>query len=458
MNISVIIPVLNEESTIAEVVKVAKNCSRVDEVIVVDDHSIDDSIAKAKAAGASVITSTKRGKGISMREGLLISKNPIVVFLDSDIDSYAADIIDKMTQPIIDGQADFVKSTFGRKAGRVTELVAKPLLSLLFPQADQFEQPLSGMIASKREFFEKIKFEEHYGVDIGILIDMIQLGAGIVEINIGSITHKSKQLHQLGKMSNDVTAAILKRAKTLPSYNLDTLETTSFILDQMEFAVRQNLMPLNKMVIFDMDNTILMGRFIDKAADKYKFSKELYDIITTNQESFLISMLIARLLKGLKISQLIETLDEIDLVPDAVEVIAELKSRGYIVGIISDSYEFAAQHIRNKVGIDFAIANELEFSDGIATGEIKILSYYARTDKSLCNHNFCKSNVMLHLSEKHGIPLSNMIAVGDSDYDACMVKHAGLGVAFCSNSRILNTVADKVIDSRTFEPILDFAF
>jgi glucosyl-3-phosphoglycerate synthase len=430
MNISVIIPVLNEESTIGAVVKVAKNCSRVDEVIVVDDHSIDDSIAQAKAAGASVITSTKRGKGISMREGLLISKNPVVVFLDSDVDNYAADVVDKLVKPILDDQADFVKSTFERKAGRVTELVAKPLLSLLFPQADQFEQPLSGMIAGKREFFEKIKFEEHYSVDIGILIDMIQVGARIVEVNIGPITHKMKQLHQLGKMSNEVTAAILKRAKTLPSYNLDTLETTSFILDQMEFAVRQNLMPLNKMAIFDMDNTILMERFIDKVASKYALSKELSDIITTNQESFLITMLIARLLKGLKISQLIETLDEIAVVPDSIEIIAELKSRGYIVGIVSDGYEFAAQHIRNKVGVDFAIANELEFSNGVATGEIKILSYYARTNKSLCNHNFCKSNVMLHLSEKYGIPLSNIVAVGDSDYDACMVKHAGLGVAF----------------------------
>jgi len=457
MNISVIIPVLNEESTIAAVVKVAKNCSRVDEVIVVDDHSVDDSITQAKAAGASVITSTKRGKGISMREGLLISKNPVVVFLDSDIDNYAADVVDKLIKPIFDDQADFVKSTFEREAGRVTELVAKPLLSLLFPQADQFEQPLSGMIAGKREFFEKIKFEEHYGVDIGILLDMIQLGARISEVNIGSITHKMKQLHQLGKMSNDVTAAILKRAKTLPSYNLDTLQTTSFILDQMEFAVRQNLMPLNKMAIFDMDNTILMERFIDKAANKYEFNKELSDIITANQESFLITKLIARLLKGLNISQLIETLDQIPLIPDSAEIIAELKSRGYIVGIVSDGYEFAAQHIRNKVGVDFAIANELEFSNGVATGEIKIPSYYARTNKSLCNHNFCKSNVMLHLSEKYGIPLSNIVAVGDSDYDACMVKYAGLGVAFCSNSRILNMVADKVIDSRSFRPILDFA-
>ncbi|MDD5063649.1 MAG: HAD-IB family phosphatase [Phycisphaerae bacterium] len=457
MNVSVIIPVLNEESTIAAVVKIAKNCSRVDEIIVVDDHSVDSSVAQAKAAGASVITSTKQGKGISMLEGLLISKNPIVVFLDSDIDSYAADVIDKMTRPIIDGRADFVKSTFEREAGRVTELVAKPLLSLLFPEADKFEQPLSGVIAGKREFFEKIKFEERYGADIGILIDMIQIGARATEVNIGFITHKTKQLHQLGKMSNEVTAAILKRAKNLPSYNLDTLETTSFILDQMEFAVRQNLMPLNKMAIFDMDNTLLMGRFIDKVANKFNLNKALSDIITANQESFLIAKLIARLLKGLKISQLIETLDEIYLVPDAVEVIAELKSRGYIVGIVSDSYEFTAQHIRNKVGADFAIANELEFSDGVATGEIKILSYYARTDKSLCNHNFCKSNAMLHLSEKYDIPLSNMIAVGDSDYDACMVKHAGLGVAFCSNSRILNTVADKVIDSRSFESILDFA-
>jgi len=457
MNVSVIIPVINEESTIATVIEIAKAHPDVDEIIVVDDHSVDDSVTRAKSAGASVLTSTKIGKGASMREGLLVSKNNIVLFLDGDIRNYQPDTVEKLVRPLVNDEADFVKSTFDRKAGRITELVAKPLLGLLFPQGLRFSQPLSGIIAGTRESLEKITFENDYGVDIGILLDMIRLGARIAEVNIGAINHKMKQWQQLGKMSREVSSAILKRAKVHPVFTLDTLETTKIILDQMEFAVKESLKGLKKMAIFDMDNTILTGRFIDKVADVYHLKKEMLDVVTKNQESFLITKLIARLLKGLNIAELLSVAEKIPMVPDTTEVVCELKKRGYIVGIISDSYEFVAQHIRNKINADFVIANELEFSNGIATGEVKEPSCFAKTDKSRCNHNFCKSNVMFYLSEKYDIPPDNIIAVGDSEYDICILKYAGVGVAFCSGNQILNSIADRVIDVRSFKPILEFA-
>jgi phosphoserine phosphatase SerB len=457
MKITVIIPIINEENTIADVVVVAKNNPNVDEVIVVDDHSIDDSVAKAKAAGASVIISTKIGKGASMYDGLLVSKNDIIVYIDGDINNYESDIIERLTRPLLDGKADFVKGVFDRKAGRVTELVAKPLLSLLFPDALRFTQPLSGMIAGKRQFFEKLTFENDYGVDIGILLDMLKLNAKIEEANVGSINHKMKQWQQLGKMSREVANAILKRARAYQSFSLDSLNTTMMILDQVDYAVKDNLAGLKKMVIFDMDNTILMGRYIDKLAEKYNFKKDLIDIVTTNQENYLITKMIARLLKGLNIAQLIAAADEIPLVSDIISVVAELKKRGYVVGIISDSYDFAVQHLKNKINADFAIANELEFSNSVATGEVKVLSCFTKNAKSRCNHSFCKSNVMMHISEKYNISLDNIIAVGDGENDICMVKFAGIGVAFCAANQILNLVADKIIDSKTFTPILEFA-
>ena len=457
MSISVIIPVLNEENTIASVVELARKSPRVDEVIVVDDHSVDATVARAKMAGASILMSTKIGKGASMRDGLLVSKNEIVVFLDGDIDNYEPDIIEKLVHPLFKNEADFVKSTFEREAGRVTALVGKPLLSLLFPEATRFSQPLSGIIAGKREFLEKIRFENDYGVDIGILLDMIQLGARIAEVNIGRIAHKMKQWQQLGQMSREVAKAILKRAKIRPAFSLDTVATTNVILDQMEFAVKESLKGLSKMALLDLDNTVFIGRFIDKVAEKYNFKKDLLDIVTTNQESYLITKMIARLLKGLNLSQLLSVVEEIPIVPDAAEVISELKRRDYIVGIISDGYEFVAQHVANKIGADFVIANELEFSNSIATGEVKVPSFFVKTQKSKCNHNFCKSNAMFRLSEKYNIPLDNVIAVGDSEYDICMIKFAGIGVAFCSGNQILNLVADKTIETRSLESILDFA-
>jgi hypothetical protein len=81
-------------------------------------------------------------------------------------------VVDLLAQPLIDGEADFVKAYFNRQAGRVTELVAKPLLSILYPAFPNFRQPLSGMIARKKQFLSSCEFEEGYGVDIGILIDM----------------------------------------------------------------------------------------------------------------------------------------------------------------------------------------------------------------------------------------------------------------------------------------------
>jgi len=457
MKVSVILPALNEEQTIANVIDVCKKSSEVHEIIVVDDHSFDNTIVNAKKAGASVILSTKRGKGASMRDGLLVSSGEILTYLDADILKFQDDLIENLTRPIMDDETDFVKSTFKRQAGRVTELVAKPLLSLLFPEALRFSQPLSGMIAGKKSVFEKVTFEDDYGVDIGILLDMLSLGCRIKEVSIGHIENKMKQWQQLEPMAREVAKAILKRAKILPAFTLDALQTTSLILDQMDLAVKESLKTLNKMVIFDMDDTVLMGRYIYQAAEEFNFKKELLDIINNNKDSYLIMKMIAHLLKGLNLAQLLSVADKIPLVPDVVEIIAELKKRGYVVGVLSDSYHFVAEHTAHKIAADFSIAHELEFSQSMATGEIKVLSYFAKNSRSKCNHNFCKSNVMLHLSEKYNIPLENIITLGDSESDICLIKYAGIGVAFCSKNNILNSVADMRISQKSFLSLLDIA-
>jgi glycosyltransferase involved in cell wall biosynthesis len=210
--ISVIIPALDEERTIGKVVRFCYLHPLVTEVIVVDDNSADKTVEKALYAGAKVIHSAKRGKGISMKEGIASSQNEIIAFLDGDIDPYPMDTIDHLVQPILQGDADFVKGAFDRNAGRVTELVARPLLSLLYPDLATFNQPLGGMIAGRKMLFEQIDFLHDYGVDIGILIDMHQMQAKIIEVNIGFIRNKSKPWNSLAKMSTEVTSAIIGKA------------------------------------------------------------------------------------------------------------------------------------------------------------------------------------------------------------------------------------------------------
>lgn len=457
--VTVIIPVLNEAETIENVIKFAFENENVSEVIVVDDKSFDETVVKATAAGAKVITSTKLGKGASMKEGMLCATNEILIFLDGDIDPYPPNTIRDLTDPIINDTHDFVKATFGRNAGRVTELVAKPLLNILFPDLSEFEQPLSGMIAGRKKYFETIDFYDDYGVDIGILIDMYLQKARITEVNIGYIDNKSKPWQALGKMSKEVSRAIIQKAmqQNKPNATLEELQSFSEIRDQMDFAIRESVMGLEKIAIFDMDNTILRGRFIDTCAKLYGFEKELLNIRTSETDPTSMTKIIARLLKGLNLSQILAVADSIPLVHDVKEVIKELKKRGYVVGIISDSYDVVTNHVKTKIGADFSLANELEFSKSVATGEVKLPSFFFNTKESLCKHTICKTNAVQHILSHYRIDINNAIAIGDSENDLCMIKHVGVGISFCSTNELLNYLADRQITVPSFGELLEFA-
>jgi len=457
--VSVIIPVLNEQDTIANVVRFCLSFAEVDEVIVVDDKSVDDTVRLAREAGAKVITSTKLGKGTSMKEGISYARNEVIVFIDGDIDPYPPDTIPALASPILNDEYDFVKATFSRNAGRVTELVAKPLLSIFYPELSNFSQPLSGMIAGRKSFFSRINFFSDYGVDIGILIDMYLMNARITEVNIGFIENKSKPWHALGRMSKEVARAIISRAvvQKKDTVTLEEIESMSIIKNQMEFAIKEQVRGLKKMAIFDMDNTILRGRFIDTCASVFGFERELRILRTSENDPVILTKQIARLLKGKSFGELLKVAEGIPLVDDIEPTVKELKARGYIVGIISDSYDFVTGHIRNRIGADYSLSNVLEFSGGLATGEVQLPSFFFNHSASLCKHNICKTNALQDIARQYDVNLSNCIAIGDSANDLCMIQKSGIGVAFCSNNELLNYAADKVISEPAFSAILEFA-
>jgi phosphoserine phosphatase SerB len=456
--VTVIIPALNEEKTIRQVIHLVSSSPIVNEVLVIDDKSFDNTIKQSRLPKVRIYTSPMIGKGNSMRDGMLLAKNEVIVYLDADIITYPENVVELLSGPILDDEADFVKSCFGRQAGRVTELVAKPLLSLLFPEMTRFSQPLSGMIGARKSWLKKIDFENDYGVDIGILLDMHSLGARMQEVNIGYIENRMQSWEQLGKMSREVSKSILKRVKSIEVKNLETLENISVIRTQMDYAIRESLMGMEKMIIFDMDNTLLEGSFITTAADEFKFRDELIKIVTEYNNPYTRTKSIARLLKNKSFDEILEVVDKIKIIDDAAHVIRELKKKGYICGIISDSYDIVTNHLKNKLKMDFSIANELEFSKSVATGEVKVPSAFMRNEHSKCNHDFCKSNILFQLAEKYKIDIKNIIAVGDSENDICLIKESGIGIAFCSKNNYLNLVADRIITEKSFVQILDIAY
>ncbi len=456
--VSVIIPALNEEKTIRQVINLVSRSPIVDEILMIDDKSHDNTIKQSRLPKVRIYTSPIIGKGNSMRDGMLLAKNEIVVFLDADIVTYPENIAELLSAPILNDEADFVKSCFERQAGRVTELVAKPLLSILFPELTKFSQPLSGMIGARKSLLKKVDFENDYGVDIGILLDMHTMGARITEVNIGYIENRMQSWEQLGKMSREVSRSILKRAKSIEVNNLETLENFSVIRTQMDYAIRESLLGKEKMIVFDMDNTLLESSFIMTAAQEFNFTGELIKIVTEYTNSFTRTKSIARLMKGRSLDEILGVVDKIKIIDDAASVIREVKKKGYVCGIISDSYDVVTNHLKNKLKMDFSIANELEFSKSIATGEVKIPSAFMRNDKSKCNHDFCKSNVLFQLAEKYNIDIKNTISIGDSENDICLIKESGIGIAFCSNNNYLNLVADRIISEKSFVQILDIAY
>jgi glycosyltransferase involved in cell wall biosynthesis len=213
--ISVCFPAKNEGKFIERSVKAAKKTPNVMEVIVIDGGSMDDTVKKALKAGAHVVYQSDLkypGKGIAMRDGVYYARGSIIVFLDADIKNLDSSMILSLTKPIINREADFVKGAFGRKAGRVTELVAKPLIKMFYPELSSFNQPLGGEIAGLKNVFLSVNFEGDWGVDVGLLIDIYKKGFKIVEVDIGFKDHDMKPLHLLTDMAYDVAKAILTRA------------------------------------------------------------------------------------------------------------------------------------------------------------------------------------------------------------------------------------------------------
>lgn len=453
--ISVIIPVLNEGATIRQVIKTIRKTSRPIEIIVVDDNSNDDTVEEAMKEKVRVITSSQRGKGISMREGMMAARHDIIMYVDGDILTYPDNLVDLLTNDIMNDEADFVKSYFERQAGRVTQLVAKPLLSILFPGLAHFQQPLSGMIAARKSLLQKVHFENDYGVDIGLLIDMFLQDARIREVNIGRLENAMQTWEQLSKMSREVSRTILRKAESIPLQNLETLGNINIIREQMEYSILESIDKMEKMVIFNLDETVFTQNYTYLAAVAFDQEEPLINVLQHYADPVAILEHSATLFEGRNLAELLEVADNIPYTPDIRHVIRELKKRGYVCGFISDGFECVANHMKNKLGADFAFANRLHLIHSVATGELTIPEYFLETENGKPHYN--KSNVLKYISEKYHIPTQNIIYVGNGESDRDMLQQAGIGVAYHPQFVEVETLADKVIEDPCMAPLLEIA-
>lgn len=240
--IAVCLPAHNEAATIGQIIDAIRAelvvaTPLVDALVVLDDASTDTTASVAEEAGATVLSSAqilasagaRRGKGEAMWKSLAGIDTDIITWIDADIVDFDTGFITRLVQPLIDDpDRVFVKGHYSRPVGagglpggRVTELVARPALSLYHPHLTVFPQPLSGEIAARRSALTGLRFAAGYGVDVGLLIDVVdRYGLDhVARADLGVRVHRNRPLDQLAPQAYEVLHTILRRAGvSLPAH------------------------------------------------------------------------------------------------------------------------------------------------------------------------------------------------------------------------------------------------
>jgi glucosyl-3-phosphoglycerate synthase len=221
--ISVCLPARDEAATVGDVVGAIPD-ALADEIVVIDDGSRDDTVAVARAAGARVVSIQGAGKGAAMQRGLLETTGDIVVYLDADVRNFDEHFVSGLVGPLLlHDDIAFVKGCYARPTvdgpeggGRVTELVARPLLRLLFPHLPSIRQPLAGEVAARRSLLEKLVFADGYAVDLALLLDALAIlgDDAVAEVDLGARVHRNRPLAELAPQAEAVIRVALDRAGT----------------------------------------------------------------------------------------------------------------------------------------------------------------------------------------------------------------------------------------------------
>lgn len=240
--VSVVLPALDEQDTVGAIVTqivtalgagVTASCRLVDELVVLDSGSRDRTAAVAAAAGATVVhrddvlprISAVPGKGEAMWRSLAATTGDLVVFIDADLRSFTPAYVTGLLGPLLtDPRTALVKAVYERPlvngdavihagGGRVTELVARPLLNLHWPELAAVVQPLAGEYAARRSLLETLPFPCGYGVELGLLVDTLEsVGLqAIAQVDLGVRRHRHHDEQRLGRMAADIMQTAYSR-------------------------------------------------------------------------------------------------------------------------------------------------------------------------------------------------------------------------------------------------------
>jgi glucosyl-3-phosphoglycerate synthase len=238
LRIAVVIPARDEERTIGRIVggiraQLVDSVPLVDDVVVIDSDSSDRTAAEAEAHGARVFASrsirpdlgTFPGKGEALWKSQFVTDADLLVFIDADLTGWGPHFVSGLVGPLLsDQQLVLAKGFYDRltddnvshapQGGRVTELVARPLLNMWWPALAHVVQPLAGEWAIRRSTFSELNVPVGYGVELAVLLDVYRragLGA-IAQVDLGERAHAHQSVHDLGRMAAEILTVAARRA------------------------------------------------------------------------------------------------------------------------------------------------------------------------------------------------------------------------------------------------------
>lgn len=231
--VAVAIPARDEERTVgpivAEIVEMlVRRHPVVDQLIVVDDGSTDSTADVACAAGAAVISTSGRGKGQALRRAVESADAEVIVFLDADVANFGHHFVTALLEPILcQDHLVMVKAAYRRplhgrsdEGGRVTEILAKPLLRQFWPELAHLRQPLAGECAIRRHVLDHITLADDYAIEIALLLDVNHRYGpdAIGQADLGERVHRNRPLKELTDQARSVLAAVLDRVEAEAPY------------------------------------------------------------------------------------------------------------------------------------------------------------------------------------------------------------------------------------------------
>jgi glucosyl-3-phosphoglycerate synthase len=238
LTISVVIPARNEQRTVASVVgsisrSLVRGVPLVDELVVMDSDSTDGTADAALRAGAAVYRTAEvrpaagsfPGKGEALWKSLHVTKGDLLVFVDADLTSWGPHFVTGLIGPLLAvPDVQLVKGFYTRvrtetdgststEGGRVTELVARPLISLWWPELTGVVQPLAGEWAARRSLMESLPIPVGYGVELATLMDTVARHGldAVAQVDLGSRAHRHQANHDLALMSAELMVVADRR-------------------------------------------------------------------------------------------------------------------------------------------------------------------------------------------------------------------------------------------------------